>query len=177
MPIRADDVVVGSCSAPDMEPGTERSCDFPWSSSAEPQERNLQTPILGEGDVTGVLPVAQVPIGPLAREPDYVAELLLRDRDTRLTISDRALHFGEPQQSFGDGARRVAETEVLDLFGGASQALTDDLEELHGDHRLIHEDLQEVAPIQDDEIAVGDCGCVGGARLAVQQRDLAEDIA
>ncbi len=76
-------------------------------------------------------------------------------------------------------ARRVGRSEkveILDLLARPAQAAADEFEELDGEGRLLGEDGDEVAAVEGEELAAGHRRRVRGARLAVEEGDLAENV-
>ena len=69
----------------------------------------------------------------------------------------------------GEPGRQIEEGHVLDLLAGPAQPRR--INELEGDVGLAPQELQEVTPLDDNELAVGHGSGVGGARMAVEQGD------
>ena len=72
--------------------------------------------------------------------------------------------------------RRSWEHQVFDLFGGAPQARAENSTSFSMTSGIVAQQ-RRVAPLDDDQADVGERGGIGGARLAVEQGDLAEDFA
>src|SRR5262249_48496352 len=121
-------------------------------------------------------PCPQLLVGALARHPDHLADLALGDG--RLARRRRALYApGQLQQGLRQASRQVQERDVLHLLAGAAQPRAENLDELEHHVRLTAQERNEIAPLDDDELAVGHGGRVRGARAAVEQGDFPENIA
>src|SRR5262249_47838633 len=121
-------------------------------------------------------PCPQLLVGALARHADHLADLALGDG--RLARRRRALHApGQLQQGLCQARRQVKKRDVLHLLAGAAQLRAENLDELEHHVRLTAQEGNEVAPLDDDELAVGHGGRIGGARAAVEQGDFPENIA
>src|SRR5260370_4113580 len=88
----------------------------------------------------------------------------------------KRLLFGQAEQRAGQPARQILQDELLDLLAGPAQPPTEQLDELHRERRLTSHKGQEVAAIDDINLAIGVCGCVGRPRLPVEHRNVAEHL-
>src|SRR6266540_4877431 len=123
-----------------------------------------------------LFPRPQLLVGALARHADHLADLALRDR--RLAPCRGPLFApGQLQQGLRQAGRQVEERDVLDLLARVAQSRAENLDELEHHVRLAAEKRNEIAPLDDDELAVGHGGGIGGARAAVEQGDFAEHLA
>src|SRR2546423_5491686 len=126
-----------------------------------------------ERDPSVLDPNLQLLVDHLARHADDLAQVFLRHRDLALRLGGLC----QSQQRLDQPASQIEEHEVLDLLAGAPQACAQHLHELYRDFRIAAQQRDEVPPLDDHELAIGKRHRIGGARLTVEQGDLAEDLA
>src|SRR5215471_14926605 len=129
-----------------------------------------------EPNPTALGPRPQLFVGALARYADHLTDLALRDV---CFASSRRTVFGlrKLEQGLRQASRQIKKCDVLHLLAGPTQPRAQNLDELEHHVGVTAEKRNEVAPPDDDELAVGHGGGVGGARTAVEQGDLAENLA
>lgn len=127
-----------------------------------------------EPDPAAYRPRAELLVDALARHPDHLADLLLGDRDGAPL---RLVLVAQAQQRAGQTAGQVLQDNLLDLIAGPAQSFAKQLDELHRKRRLAAHERNELAPVNDEQLAIGVGGGIGRPRQAVEQRDLPEYLA
>src|SRR3954470_23096159 len=123
-----------------------------------------------------LLPLAQLLVRALARHPDDLPDLFLRDRHLA-PLGGGTRRLRQPQQCLGETARKVEEKDVLDLLAGVAQPRAKNVDELQRDFRLALDEGNEIPPVDQHQFAIRKRKRFGGSRTAIEQRDLPEDFA
>jgi hypothetical protein len=99
----------------------------------------------------------------------------LRDGDF---ASRRTALVGRRQlkQRFCQPRRQIQECHVLDLLARPAQTRTENLDKFDRHVRMVAQERHEIAPLDDNKLAVGHGGGIRGARPAVKQGDLTENL-
>src|SRR5215469_6268083 len=84
---------------------------------------------------------------------------------------------GDAQQGLGEPRRQLQEEQILHLVGGAPEALADELDELQANLRPLLQQRQHVAAFEHRHLTSGECDGIGVPILAVEQGQLAKDLA
>src|ERR1700680_852176 len=129
-----------------------------------------------EADPAACRPDPQLLIDALARHADHFADFLLGDGDGPAAARDLVL-FGQANERAGEPARQVLKNDLLDLIAGPAQPRAQQFDEFHRQRRLAAHERNEFAAVDDEDLAIGVGGGVGGPRLLVEERPFAKNLA
>src|ERR1700732_2067205 len=134
-----------------------------------------------DGAVFEANPIARRPgpqllVDAFAGHADHLADFLLGDGDAAAALR-QLVPFGQTNQRAGEPAWQILKDNLCDLVAGPSQARAEQLDEFHRQLRLASHKGKKFAAVDHENFAIG-IGCgIGGPCLAVEQSDLAEDLA
>src|SRR5262252_3824623 len=114
-------------------------------------------------------PGAELLVDALARHTDHLAELLLGDRD-RMSLRLGFALLAQAQQGAGKASGQVAQDDLFQLVAGRAQSFAEQLDEFHRQRWLAAHEGKELAPVDDEKLAIGVCGGVGRSWLVGQNR-------
>ena len=80
------------------------------------------------------------------------------------------------KQRFCQPRRQIQECHVLDLLARPAQTRTENFDKFDRHVRMVAQERHEIAPLDDNKLAVGHGGGIRGARPAVKQGDLTENL-
>jgi len=129
-----------------------------------------------ETDPFAPCPGAQLLVNAFPRHADHFADLLLRDRDGQATLR-RSMPFGQANQRTGEAARQILKNNLFDLIACPAQPHAKQFDEFHRQLRLASYEGKEFAPINDKNLAICICRCVGSSRVPVEQRHFPKNFA
>src|SRR6185295_3424149 len=120
-------------------------------------------------------PDAQLLVHALAAGAGQQAQLALRDGKLARSRSTFAF-LAEANEQLGESARQIEEYDFLELLAGPAQPRAQQRDHAERDAWLLAHQREKVAPIDRDQLTVGHRDGVSGARLTVEQRNLAENL-
>ena len=88
-----------------------------------------------------------------------------------------AVRLGQLQQLLGDAAMHIEKEQVFDHRVRLAQTLGKRRQKLERHARAAHDDVHEVLPLDGVRLDRLDGHRAGGARLAIEQRQLAKGVA
>ena len=121
-------------------------------------------------------PGAQLLVDALAGHADHLADFLLGDRDGAAALR-RLVPLGETDQGAGKPARQILQDDLFDLVRGPAQPRTQQFDEFHRQRRLAPHEWQELAAVDDENLAIAVGGGICGPRLAIEHGDFADNLA
>jgi Bacterial extracellular solute-binding proteins, family 3 len=137
---------------------------------------NITTALRSRAHPFLVFPNTQLLVDAFARHPDHVGEIHLGDGDLAL-LPASGIGIDKAHECLGETARQVEEHDLLRLLGGPAQLRAQYLDDPERDFRILAHQRQKIPALNDEQFAVRHRGGVGGAGVAVQERDLTEDLA
>ena len=126
-----------------------------------------------------VLKLPEVTVHHFAGRPDNVRKLLLRnlDRDAQRLTERLTVGCGQLHEGFRTAGGDREENRVFDGLVGLSQTFAQHPDDLHVDVRMGVQQREEITPANRQNLRILDHGRICGTVTAVEERDLAEEIA